>query len=160
MIYQWKKGSHHKVEPEVAAEVMNDLAEKGTLNAETLVDVSKDEGSPMHPEFDWDDTVAAHNWRLHQARNVINALVMIDDAEPEKEPIRVFLKIESVNQNQYESTQVLVRTQAGREAMIEQAERELNAFRAKYETILTWTNSIESIDNAIKQIRKKKNETA
>lgn len=155
MIYQWKKGSHHKVEPEVAAEVMNGLAEKGTLNAETLVDVSKDENSPMHPEFDWDDTTAAHNWRLHQARNVINALVMIDDAEPEKEPVRVFLKIESVNQNQYESTQVLVRTQTGRDAMIEQAERELKAFRAKYEAILTWTNAISNIDSAIEQIKKK-----
>lgn len=156
MIYQWKPGSHHRIKPEVAAEVLNELAENGTLNAETLVSVSEDEDSPMHPEFDWVDSVAARNWRLQQARMVINTLVMVDEAEPEKEPIRAFLKIESVNKKQYESTSVLIRSQSGREAMLELAERELESYKAKYATILSWTNSAEDVNRAIGKMKNRK----
>lgn len=152
MIYQWKQGSHHRVKPDVAAKVLNELAEAGTLNPETLVEISKSKKSPMHPEFDWVDSVAAKNWRLYQARHVINTLIVVDE-ETDKEPVRAFFKIETFNKNNYESTHVLIQSETGRAALINQAAKELMTYKFKYNTVLKWTGAEQEINDAIETIR-------
>ena len=41
---------------------------------EELVESARDEDSPVHDLFDWDDSEAGEKWRVHQARNHINRL--------------------------------------------------------------------------------------
>ena len=155
MVYKWRVGYNFKTDPEKAAKVMNKLAKGGQLNAENLVAVSRPKNAPLHDDFEWDDTKAAENWRKQQGRCMINSLLMIPEEsdKEEKEPIRAFFKVSQVESSQYESTEVLVRTQNGRDALRDQAQKELNSYRQKYRNVLEWTGAKEEIDRAIDLIQ-------
>lgn len=156
MVYQWRVGYNFKADPGKAANVMNKLARDGQLNAENLIEVSKPKDAPLHDDFEWDDTKAAENWRKQQGRCMINSLLMIPeetDKEEAKEPIRAFFKVAHVDSAQYESTTILIRTQNGRDALRDQAQKELNSYRQKYRTVLEWTGAKVEIDKAIELIQ-------
>ena len=155
MVYKWRAGYNFKADPEKAAKVMNKLAKKGELNAGNLVEVSRPVNAPLHDDFEWDDTKAADNWRKQQGRCMINSLLMIPEESDmkEKEPIRAFFKVPQVDNSQYESTEVLIRTQNGRDALRDQAQKELSSYRQKYRTVLEWTGAKEEIDRAIDMIQ-------
>ena len=138
MVYNWRTGSHHTVAADVAAEVMNGLAERGCLNAETLVDVSRPEDAPLHPEFEWDDSIAAEEWRKHQARNVINSIVV--QTEPNKEPERVFFNIREIGCD-YIPMRIILQSPDNTELLIQQATKELKAFQSKYDAIVKRANA-------------------
>lgn len=151
MVYKWRIGYNFKADPEKAAKVMNKLAKTGQLNAETLVEVSRPKNAPLHDDFEWDDTKAAENWRKQQGRCMINSLLMIPEetSSKEKEPIRAFFKVDQVDNSQYESTAVLIRTQNGRDALREQAQKELNSYMGKYRNVLEWTGAKVEIEKAL-----------
>ena len=43
----------------------------GRLTAEGVLDAARDEAHPLHGEFEWDDSVAAEQHRLSQARKLL-----------------------------------------------------------------------------------------
>ncbi len=155
MVYKWRVGYNFKADPEKAANVMNKLAKTGQLNAENLVEVSRPKNAPLHDDFEWDDTKAAENWRKQQGRCMINSLLMVPEetGHKSKEPIRAFFKVEHMESAQYESTEVLIRTQDGRDALREQAQKELSSYRQKYRSVLEWTGAKAEIDKAIDLIQ-------
>jgi hypothetical protein len=59
-----------EVTPDVE-EAIAALAAAGALTAPRVVEEARDESSPLHAHFDWDDTTAAHKHRLEQARTLI-----------------------------------------------------------------------------------------
>jgi hypothetical protein len=44
----------------------------GLLKTEEIVDAARDEDSPLHPYFNWDDKDAADRFRLEQAKQLVN----------------------------------------------------------------------------------------
>lgn len=54
------------------------LAKKnnGLLSPHVVVEYAKNPETLLHEKFEWDDSVAAYNWRVHQARMMIAALVV------------------------------------------------------------------------------------
>lgn len=55
-------------------EAIQALADDDRLSAEDLVKEASDPDHACHGEFEWDDTEAAHQFRLHQARTLIGKL--------------------------------------------------------------------------------------
>lgn len=47
---------------------------KGRLTAEGLVRKARDPEHPLHDEFEWDDSVAGHAYRVYQARQLIQSV--------------------------------------------------------------------------------------
>jgi hypothetical protein len=47
------------------------LAGDGRLTPDQVVKDARKETSPLHGEFEWDDSVAAHKYRIEQARDLI-----------------------------------------------------------------------------------------
>lgn len=127
--YEWCDGSHHKVDANVAAEVTKSLEEQGMLTAHNLVDVSRPEDAPLHPEFEWNDVVAAEKYRENQARNVIHSLRVVVDSQ--KEPERVFCNL-VVTKPEYTAISRVVQNVDMREMALRNARREMEAFIAKY----------------------------
>ena len=54
---------------------LNEIAKRngGRITAEQLVDAARDADSPLHDYFEWDDSTAAHQWRITQARALIGS---------------------------------------------------------------------------------------
>lgn len=79
-IYQWRESSIKYIgDAQEIAEHIERLAELkgGGLTTDEIVADALDEQSPLHPNIEKDDKVAAHNWRKHQVRGLIGAIVRV-----------------------------------------------------------------------------------
>jgi hypothetical protein len=47
---------------------------EGKLTPDAVVERAKLKTSPLHEEFEWDDTKAGHKWRINQARSLIRTV--------------------------------------------------------------------------------------
>ena len=134
MVYQWKKAAYIKADAQTAGEVCEQLERTIGLSAINLLDVSRAEDAPLHNEFEWDDETAAEEYRLQQARHIINCLcVKAEGAEKAAEPVRAFFKVEKAEM--YDSLNVILRSEDKHAALLRAAAAELAAFQRKYKAL-------------------------
>jgi hypothetical protein len=55
----------------VQRELKKIQSKDGRLTADATVQAARDPKNPLHKAFEWDNTRAAHKWRLEQARTLI-----------------------------------------------------------------------------------------
>ena len=144
MVYKWRPGYQHKVSAQTAGEVCKALEEEGRLTAATLVDESRPEDAPLHAEFEWNDSVAAEEYRKHQARNVIGSIIEV--ISPDVVPTRAFFNIVRREAN-YESIHTIITDEDKRQALLSKALSELRAFEAKYSTLSELCAVFDAIRN-------------
>lgn len=65
------------------------LTEHGELTPRLLVELASDENHPLHNKFHWDDTAAAHKWRLTQAGQLIRSVKVTVDRGEAAPPLKV-----------------------------------------------------------------------
>lgn len=58
---------------EKAREILRRMSAEGSLTAEEVVRRAKSKRSPLHKFFEWEDEVAAHAYRIEQARELIRS---------------------------------------------------------------------------------------
>ena len=89
--YNWKlKGLSKKIDAELAVKELQRINElHGELTPEIIVNESKNENSILHNYFEWDNKKAADNWRLHQARMMLNniEITVISNGETIQMPV-------------------------------------------------------------------------
>lgn len=56
---------------DVAAEIRKLESRSGKLDPRRVVEAARSPDSPLHAYFTWDDSAAAHRWRLSQAETLI-----------------------------------------------------------------------------------------
>lgn len=144
MVYQWKKSAYIKADANVAGKMCEELENTVGLTAETMLEANRAESAPLHNVFEWDDEIAAEEYRLQQARHIINCLCIRQD-DAKKEPIRAFFRIETTSSN-YESLDVIIRQEDKYAALLRAAENELKAFRKKYTALKELEEIFKLID--------------
>ncbi len=77
----------------------------GLLTAESVVEAAKDEASPLHALFEWDDTEAARLFRVQQARQTIRAFVRYEPRTGRKVRGLVSLPVDRANEGGYRPTE-------------------------------------------------------
>lgn len=75
----------------VGVELHRIRAEQGKLTAENVLDAAKDEASPLHAAFEWDDSEAARLHRLNQARRLITSIRVLN--APVDGPLAAFVNV-------------------------------------------------------------------
>ena len=65
----------------------------GNLTPEAVVDDGKNVSSPFHTYFEWDDKKASKEFRLQQARNLINHVVEVVVIEGKQSTQRSFFNV-------------------------------------------------------------------
>lgn len=112
MVYQFRPGTRSAgVKAQVVGEELERIrARDGKLETATVVDEARPEGAPLHPVFEWNDSVAADEYRLWQAR----ALVRSVEVAPEKkgeEPAPAYVHVRATGEDPgyYQSVEVAVR---------------------------------------------------
>ncbi len=76
----------------VTAELLKIKDKYGSLSAENVVTEAKKKRHPLHSHFDWNDSSAAVQWRLHQARMLI-ATAKVYVNEHAEETVHAFVSI-------------------------------------------------------------------
>jgi hypothetical protein len=150
--YQWKMRSLAKgIDPELAiAEIERIESLYGSLTPENVLDASRDESALLHTLFQWDDSKAAHQFRLQQARSILNNIEVnvISDGESRTIPVfevvnlgegRVYKSIQQMDSNDIEYVKKAVR-------------REISYLKNKLSTYNTFEKTIKHLDDALETL--------
>ena len=133
-IIKWSINGIFKADATKCYEEIQQIGEE--VKPEQVLDKAKDKGSELHKCFDWNNSTAAEKYRLIQARDVIRHLIVVqkNEDDEQKEPVqfRVMLKNESSKDSGYKQTLVMVRDEDEYRKMLDQAYKELHAFKQKY----------------------------
>lgn len=82
-VYRPAKGAQfNKEDAQHLGQIMEEFGDR--ITPKDVVAKAKPKSSPIHHLFEWDDTAAAHRFRLFQARNHINRLevvILVDNKE-------------------------------------------------------------------------------
>lgn len=107
---------------------------KGELTPNDVVDDARNHNSPLHSFFEWDDTEAAQQWRLQQARGLIRAVVaiIVDDKEPARR-IQAFVHVPENGAPHYRATDHAMSQERTRGMILQQAWKEFRAWQKRYE---------------------------
>lgn len=94
--YSYSTGYNSKVSAQTVGEVLEEIVNSGeAVSSQSFLDASRDEDSPTHGMFEWDDSVAAEKFRLTQASNIICHLECTEEVY-ESEPTEVELEEKTV----------------------------------------------------------------
>lgn len=89
----WRSGfrAPSGLSAEDASEELNRIRSvHGVLTATAVVDESRDETATLHPAFEWDDCVAAEEFRKGQARQLIRSIIVMNVERPEVQHAEFF----------------------------------------------------------------------
>lgn len=110
---------------------------KGRLDPADVVTEARNDTSPLHRFFTWDDTEAAEQYRLDQARALIRRVKIEIRTEPDADPIRVrgFVSVDTTGEDASRHYQPLTEVAGDdelRERVLDEARRDLRRLQAKY----------------------------
>ena len=77
----------------IGEEVERIKGSKGYISAKEVLDVASDKNSKLHKYFQWDNSKAAEEFRLQQARMIVNHIVEITVINNVKYPQRSFVSV-------------------------------------------------------------------
>lgn len=124
----------------------------GILQAENVVESARLESSPIHLQFNWDNSEAAHLYRLQQARQLIRCTVIY---EPRTEThIRAFVSLSPDRETDgggYRETIRVLGNKAMRAQMLADALKDLDTFEQKYKTL----SELAEVFNAARKIKER-----
>lgn len=79
----------------VASELRSIEQESSIITPTLVVQRAQAKTSPLHNFFEWDDSRAAENFRLWQARQLIATVYVVPSDSPDSEPVRAFVNVVS-----------------------------------------------------------------
>ena len=122
-----------------ARELLSALYEReGELTPTLVVEEARPETSPLHQYFEWNDDVAAEQYRRVQASHLIRSVkITFDGAGGQPRPIRGFLAVrdpEDETRSTYMPSPEAFNDPVTRRILLAQMRRDWKAFKQKYDT--------------------------
>jgi tRNA A37 N6-isopentenylltransferase MiaA len=148
--YKWKlEGLGKGVDVALVVEELTRLQKVNRiLTPEVVVRAAEDNNSILHKLFEWDDNKAAYNWRLQQARTILNNIevTIITDGEPRE--IAVFEV--TTRSEGYKSVDTFTNEDVDfvRASIL----RQLNTMKSKLKTYKEFDKILFYIDKAIEVV--------
>ena len=152
MKYTFKEGRHAPVKADVLGNELARIQKKnGDLTPRAVVDESKPVKAPLHKCFEWQDAKAADNWRVHQARMLINVVEVVPAKSKAKQPVQAFVNVlasEDREERSYVPIDDVLANPEERAKLVARAMEKLlrvqREFRMLRELEVVW-NAIESL---------------
>ena len=155
----WKHGTQHKVDAELAHQAIEAVRKRnnGEASAEAVVKAAAAKRNPLHPEFTWDDSQAAHEHRLDQARRLVGHLVVVRGELATDRPQRVYEVIRKKDPAQgrqrakhvYRTTTDIMADPEMRAELLGRALRELISIRNRFRDLQELAVVLRAIDEVV-----------
>lgn len=126
----------------------------GILQAEDVVEFARDERTALHSEFEWDDSVAAHQHRLEQARKIIRLTLTVVESPAGQQTVRMYASCDSDRVKPgggYRSLVEVMNSEDLRDQLLHAALRDLRTVRRKYQQL----RELQPIFRAIDRVARK-----
>lgn len=117
----------------------------GVITAAQLVECAKDEKSPLHPYFTWNDTEAAEKCRILEARDLLRCVIEVIPNGSGVGYTRVTTHL-STDKEGYRCVADVLTDEQLTEIMLNDALSELQAFKRKYTRLNQLAGVFEAID--------------
>lgn len=122
----------------------------GLLKPEDVVKAARPVDSPLHTRFTWDDSEAANQYRLEQARKLIRTTIQFIEVDGQDQSFRVFCSLTPDRENDgggYRETVTVLSDRRYRNQLLADAQDEMKRFELKYARL-------KELSGVIKEIRK------
>lgn len=149
VIYGWRAGSRVNLDAQAVGQAIERLSKRhnGVLEPGHIVEAARDESSPMHPHFQWDDAAAAELYREDQARELVRSLTVdVSRSNLESKPVRAFVNVETGGERGYVPTMTAMSSQELRKQVLERAFAELEAWRQRHAELSELARIFSAID--------------
>lgn len=118
----------------------------GMIDPNVVVQEAQDVSSPLHPVFEWDDTAAAHEHRIWQARNLIKSVRIVTEKGEESIERRVFVNVITSNARGYMAVPTVMKDQVLREQVLNKAKHDLQCWRERYAELKELSGFFMAVD--------------
>lgn len=148
MVYRWRDGFPSKgIDAGAAAKELERIRKKkGVLIPEEVVAEARKSRSPLHDAFEWDDTEAANQYRLVQARSLVAAVEIVTTDTEDQKPVRAFVHLSSAGG--YQDTVLALRTEPTRQEVMEKARREMESWVRRFGHLEEFAEIVAAADRA------------
>lgn len=149
--YQWRDGARQKLSAQVVGDELERIRQGngGALTPEVTVENARPTNSPLHEGFEWNDSIAAEEYRLVQAREIIRAVEIVpeeDKGAGVAPGIRAFVTLGPPASRSYFATYDVMADPAGRQEFLQRALRELRQWRQRYQQFAELAAIFEAMD--------------
>ena len=148
-----------KISQKVIKEIL-EVKEKNGLTAEAIIEQAKKKNNPLHDFFDWDDTKAAHKWRLQQARVLINEVKVVVENKEYYAFENVSIEIEAdseegTTKKEYFTRSEILNDKEKRAQIVNRAYNYLLYWKEQYQTYTEFEPIVKSIEKVKKSMEEK-----
>lgn len=161
MEIRFKKGTRIKNDAET---VYNELERiraigEGDIALQTLVDESKPKGAALHDEFEWHNPTAANQWRLQQARKVVQSIEIVND---DSTSVRAYESVKVVSaeadepakpKRAFRSIEDVMGDPETRDELLGQAIRDALHYRKRYQCLQEFSKVFAAFDEVLMEVQ-------
>ena len=132
VVATWRAGARYSADAQKCAEEIMEICDDiGSASPRDILERARDETTELHKCFTWDDSKAAERFRIIEAGQLVRLMVIKEETVPTNRPeVRMFYKTD--NESGYKPTEYIVRQEDEYKTLLQRAQRELRAFKAKY----------------------------
>lgn len=123
----------------------------GLLNPRQVVEYAENERTHLHNHFEWDDEKAGNEYRLWQARRIINLeFKIIKNGNIEIGPVRLFVSLSDDRNKEggYRLIEDVINDDVRKKQMLTDALAELIHFKEKYKVLSELADVFSAIEKA------------
>jgi hypothetical protein len=138
--------------------VLQDLAKTGDMTADSVVKAARSSNSPLREYFEWNDKVAADNYRMEQARNMIRSIRVRFVSDGREQVARAFQVVGPKSAypeepRRYHAVSTIHEDSKLAAQMMEHAVGDLQSWRRKYEPYVElWSRFGDVFQGVLNQI--------
>lgn len=129
----------------------------GTLNPHDVVKFAENPKTALHDCFTWDNTEAAKQWRVHQARMLIRVVVNVISLDDVDKEYRMFVSLKGDRHEGigYRTLVSILNNEVLKEQMLHDALGEMQVFKSKYKDLKELCEVFEAIEKVEEKIVKR-----
>jgi hypothetical protein len=153
---KWRPGYRNRVKAEIALVEIEKLeAARGIVTPRAVVDLARRKRNPLHPQFEWDDSVAAERHREQQARQMLANLVtvsIIAGEEVREAPVYVSVHSpEHDGQRGYMRVTKVVLNEDLRQEALEETQRMIRGLRRRFSALTGLVQLLEQFEDEVRE---------
>lgn len=132
----------------VREELLTIHANNGICNPVAVVEFARNPETALHSKFEWDDTIAAENHRLWQARQIISLELTVIQTDKKQIETRLFVSLSNDRKPNggYRLITDVLNDPGLRNQLIDEALQEFNKIKIKYGHLKELATVFRAID--------------
>ena len=153
--YKYRAGFRPALkDPQIVGDKLQELRDKNNgLTASIIIEDAKKKKSVLHGAFDWNDTSAAHQWRLHSARHLMRSVEIVStSAEGDTRSLPAFVFVKTDEGPRYETIAKVLSDDELRIQVLNKALKEFEQWQQRYKEYEEFLNVFETFGKTRKKL--------